>query len=203
MMHRLTRIAAGLSGGLVLLAISACSTASRPDYGYSSSSASVSGGPSFPVSSISSPTDLGPSAAIPAGYRNDRSQSTALTSYLDENRLPMVGAQVFSNSSGNRQVILNGFVATDLGKQDAASKARQYLGDPTLPVINRIIIRPEVLASGGSGASSSPAPSVPSSNDSYSELGNVQSYQSQAQQGQSQGAVDTLFLVLQLMGLFL
>lgn len=211
-MHRVTRIAAAVSGSLMLLAMSACSAASRPDGGYSSPSGSASGGgPSSQVSRVSSTADLDPGATIPVGYQNDRAQSTALTSYLDKNRLPMVGAQVFSNSSGNRQVILNGFVATDFGKQDAAAKARQYLGDPTLPVINRIIVRPEVLASGGSGASSSPAPSAPSSSGSYSDggLGDVQSYQSQAQQGQSQpsqpsqSAVDPLLILLQVMSLFL
>ncbi len=207
-MPPLTRIASLFSCGLVLLTISACLTASRPDRGYSfqrgrtsgySSSGSV--GPSSAVPSVSSAVDLGPGAAIPADYWEDGAQGTALTSYLDKNRLPMVGAQVFTNSSGNRQVVLHGFVATEFGKQDAAAKARRYLGDPALPVVNRIVVRPELLASGGRVASSSPSPSTPSSSGSYSN-DDVQSYLSQAQSQQNQSAFMPLFLLLRLMILF-
>jgi hypothetical protein len=214
-MHRLMQITAGLSGMVGLLTVSACVTVSRPNRGYSfersatsgySTSGSVSGGPSSAVSSLSSAADLGPGEAIPAGYWDDRAQSTALTGYLDKNRLPMVGARVFTNSSGNRRVILYGFVATDFGKQDAAVKTRRYMGDPALPVVNRIIVRPELLSRPQSAnASPSPSPSVPSSSDSYSdtELGSVQSYQSQGQQAQDQRLFTILILLLQAMSLAL
>ena len=190
MMHKLRRIAIAFSGGLVLLAMSACSTASRA---------------SPPVSSALSAADLPPGDTIPPGYWNDNAQSTALTSYLDKNRLPMVGARVFTDRGGNRRAILYGFVATDFGKQDAAAKARHYLGDPALPVINRIIVRPELLASGDSNAPPSPSPSVPLSSSSYSdaELGSVEDYQSQAQQAQSQSAFSAVVQVLLLMSFFL
>ena len=95
--------------------------------------------------------------AVPPGYTNDTAQSGTLTSYLQSHRLPLVGAQVLTNSSGNQQIILYGFVATDFGKQDAADKARRYLHNPNAPVINRIAVRPE-LATGANGS----APAAPS-----------------------------------------
>ena len=105
---------------------------------------------------------------MPPGYTNDTAQSGTLTSYLQSHRLPLVGAQVLTNSSGNRQIILYGFVATDFGKQDAADKARQYLHNPNAPVINRIAVRPE-LASGASG--SAPAASSGASSGAYGAPG--------------------------------
>jgi hypothetical protein len=205
------RIAAVVSGGLVLLIMSACATASRPDSGFSvqhaaTSSGSLSGAPSYPMSLRTA--DLGTGDVIPAGYSEDRPQSTTLTSYLQSNRLPLVGAQVFRNGSGNRQVILHGFVATDFGKRDAAAKSRRYLNDPGLPVINRIVVRPELLASGDGGALSAPLTSASSASGSYSqgEFGTLESYQSQAQQAQSQqsqGEIRALILLIQLMSLFL
>lgn len=214
-MHRQTRLAVALSGGLMSLAMSACFTASRAYGGDSfergatssySASGSVSGGPKSPTSSVSTAADLDPGDTIPSGYWEDRAQGKALTSYLDKNRLPMVGAQVFTNSSGNRRVILHGFVATDSGKRNAAARARRYLGDPALPVINRILVRPESRP-GNSDASSAPPPPVASSNGSSSDaqVGNAETYQSQAQQVQSQAQsqrdLDTIVLILRLMTL--
>lgn len=212
-MHRLIRIAAVLSGNLVLLAMSACVTTSRPDKGYSVqrgsppgySSGSLSPVPSSAeVSTASAANDLVSGDTIPAGYSDDRVQSTALTSYLQNNRLPLVGAQVFTNSSGDRRVILHGFVATDFGKQDAVAKSRRYLNEPRLPVVNRIVVRPELLASGDSGASSSSPPAPPSLDDSYGqdELG-VESYKREAQTQQNQSEIKTLILLFQIISLFL
>jgi hypothetical protein len=132
------------------------------------------------------PADAG---SVPPGYTNDSSRSGTLTNYLQSHRLPLVGAQVLANNSGDQQVILYGFVASDFGKQDAADKARRYLHNPNVPVINRIAVRPE-LASGASG--SAPAPGAPqtgasgATGSSGSELGSVQSYQDQQQQAQQQ-----------------
>src|SRR6516162_1449583 len=98
------------------------------------------------------PSDAG---AVPPGYSNNAGQSSSLTGYLQSHRLPLVGAQVLNDSRGDQQVILYGFVASDFGKQDAADKARQYLHNPNVPVVNRIAVRPE-LASGASGSASPP-----------------------------------------------
>jgi hypothetical protein len=211
-MRYLMRIAAVLFSSLVLLAMSACATASRPASGYSVqrgsppgySSGSLSTAPSSPeVSTASSAGGLASSDTIPAGYSDDHVQSAALTSYLQNNRLPLVGAQIFTNSIGDRRVILHGFVATDFGKQDAVAKSRRYLNEPRLLVVNRIVVRPELLASGDGGASSS-SPSAPSLDDSYGqdELG-VESYKSQAQTQQNQSEIKTLILLFQIISLFL
>jgi len=55
----------------------------------------------------------------------------------------MVGAQV-SNTSSGRRLMLYGFVATDFGKDDAATKSKHYLQDSTIAVINNIKVDPEV-----------------------------------------------------------
>jgi hypothetical protein len=41
-------------------------------------------------------------------------------------------------------VIIYGFVATAFGKADAADKARAFLKDPNLKIINRVKVRPEI-----------------------------------------------------------
>ena len=77
-----------------------------------------------------------------AGGTIDSPQSQGLSDYLKAHSLPLVGAQVVTSSSGGKQVILFGFVASDFGKTDAEQKARHYLKDPTLVVDNRIKISP-------------------------------------------------------------
>lgn len=146
---------------------------------YGSIPAQASGGaPSEPANS-----------SVPPGYANNTRQSGSLTNYLQKHKLPLVGAQVLANSNGNRQVILYGFVATDFGKQDAADKARRYLSDPDMPVINRIQVRPELAS--GSGQSGS-APGQPSGaygstgSAESPELGNAQAYQQQQQEAEQQ-----------------
>jgi hypothetical protein len=150
--------------------------------GYSpSGSPSTTGAGSFssasspPVYASSASTDdPGSNGSPPPGYTNDSSQSNALTSYLQAHRLPLVGAQVLANESGSREVILYGFVATDFGKQDAAGRARRFLNDPGATVLNRIVVRPELLASGKNGSSASPDTSAESN---QAGVGDVQGYQ--------------------------
>jgi len=61
-----------------------------------------------------------------------------------------VGAQVLSNSAGIQHIVLYGFVATEFGKSDAASKAIAYVGSevptgtPAPQLENRIEVRPEI-----------------------------------------------------------
>src|SRR5580700_3352941 len=133
-----------------------------------------------------------------AGGTIDSPQSQGLSDYLKAHSLPLVGAQVVTSSSGGKQVILFGFVASDFGKTDAEQKARHYLKDPTLVVDNRIKISPELAGSGGS--SHSTVNGVPSGNampydnssaDPYASSGSVQDYQNNlppgAQAYQAQG----------------
>ena len=75
--------------------------------------------------------------------RIDSAASERLTKYLHKNRLPMVGAQISSTSSG-RTLMLYGFVATDFGKSDAVVKSKRYLHDEDIAVINNIRVDPQV-----------------------------------------------------------
>src|SRR5258708_7021416 len=141
--------------------------------GYSSNGSSSSSYSSARAAAAASPNGTGANdppdgGSVPPGYTNDTSRSGTLTSYLQSHRLPLVGAQVLADSSGNQQVILYGFVASDFGRQDAADKARRYLHSPNVPVINRIAVRPE-LASGASG--STPAPGASQSGASGGAYG--------------------------------
>jgi hypothetical protein len=111
----------------------------------------------------------------------DTSQSNALTDYLKSHRLPLVGARVLVSPSGQRQVMLYGFVASQYGKNDAEAKARKYLNDPAIGVDNQIQVHPQ-LAKSSQGTSSSGAydPS----------MGGVQAYENQqAQDAYQQGQI--------------
>jgi hypothetical protein len=93
-----------------------------------------------------------------SGSTPDSSESRALTDYLKQRKLPLVGAQVLRSSDGRRKVVLYGFVGSDFGKTDAAQKARYFLRDSSVEVDNRINVRPELLASNpSSSASANPA----------------------------------------------
>lgn len=74
----------------------------------------------------------------------DQATSQALTAYLKEHRLPLVGAQVIKDNSGGRRLVLYGFVATDEGKTDAEQKAIGYLGTPVPTVDDRLLVKPEL-----------------------------------------------------------
>ena len=87
------------------------------------------------------------------GYTPQVNESRALTDYLKQRKLPLVGAQVLTGADGRRMVVLYGFVGSNFGKSDAAKKTRLFLHDSTVEVDNRINVRPELLASNGpSGA---------------------------------------------------
>jgi hypothetical protein len=70
--------------------------------------------------------------------------SEALTAYLKQHRLPLVGAQVMNAKAGARRVVLYGFVATDEGKQDAERKVVAYLGTPVPSIDDRLVVKPEL-----------------------------------------------------------
>ncbi|MFZ0889621.1 MAG: hypothetical protein WA005_14305 [Candidatus Binataceae bacterium] len=89
------------------------------------------------IASMAQPLEAG-------SYTVDRNKSDALTEYLHKHRLPLVGAQVAFSDDGGRQVTLYGFVATEFGKSDAEKKARHFLKQRDIMVINRIVVRPEI-----------------------------------------------------------
>jgi hypothetical protein len=103
----------------------------------------------------------------------DKSQSSALTDYLKSHRLPLVGARVLVSPSGQRQLMLYGFVASEYGKDDAEAKARKYLNDPGIGVDNQIKVQPQL-------ANSTSNPSAASTYDP--SMGGVQAYENQQAQ---------------------
>jgi hypothetical protein len=100
-----------------------------------------------------------PTAALAQEFTVDSAASAALTSYLKQNRLPLVGAQIGTASTGARRLVLYGYVATQFGKSDAENKAIAYMGAPRPDVVNRIVIQPEIakMRSGGHAGSASAA----------------------------------------------
>jgi hypothetical protein len=85
-----------------------------------------------------------PRIAIAQTFTVDNTASEALTNYLRQNRLPLVGAQIGTASTGARRLVLYGYVATEIGKSDAESKAIAHLGGARPEVVNRIVIQPEI-----------------------------------------------------------
>jgi hypothetical protein len=89
-------------------------------------------------------------ATFAQSYTVNTADSQSLTTYLRQHRLPLVGAQVLGDGAGHRRIVLYGFVATDFGKNDAASKALAFVedgmqaGTPAPQVENRIEVRPEI-----------------------------------------------------------
>ncbi len=107
----------------------------------------------------------------PAGYKVDSAESKALSDYLTQHKLPLVGAQVMHGPVGQRGVVLYGFVGSDFGKQDAVTKARNYLSDSSIAVNNRIKVEPELLTSNGAsmGTSNSEPGAASADNDSSAQ----------------------------------
>lgn len=109
--------------------------------------------------------------AAAQSYTVDRSTSEALTSYLREHHLPLVGASVAKAGDGSTQVMLYGYVATQQGKQNAAARAAKYFkNDPRVALVNRITVNPEIrdlgsrsAAAGAPDAGSYSAPAASSS----------------------------------------
>jgi hypothetical protein len=90
-------------------------------------------------------------AALAQNFTVDTTASEALTNYLRQNRLPLVGAQIGTASTGARRLVLYGYVATQMGKSDAETKAVAHLGGVPPEVVNRIAIQPELAKMRSSG----------------------------------------------------
>jgi hypothetical protein len=154
---------------VALVGFAGCTPTQNP-FGTGATKGSQLGSSSYDSSSGTSQ----PSAAgTIAGGTIDSPQSQGLTDYLRHHSLPLVGAQVVTSSSGGKQVILYGFVASDFGKTDAEQKARHYLSDPTLVVDNRIKVSSELAGAKGNSGSTTPY----DSSDPYASSGSIQDYQ--------------------------
>ena len=103
-----------------------------------------------PQKSMSSLTDVQATQPVQIDSFSDSVLSGELTYYFEDNSLPLVGAQVCSKDSGDMWVILYGFVATRFGKDDAEEKTRRILGDPYLPIDDRVVIRTDLVATSSS-----------------------------------------------------
>lgn len=101
-------------------------------------------------------------------YVIDQGTSEALTRYLHTNELPMVTAQFSTSPGGSKQLNLTGFVATQFGRRDAERIATAYLNDPSVNMVDQILIDPHVedARSGSPGSATSASPqSAPNSSD--------------------------------------
>jgi hypothetical protein len=119
----------------------------------------------------------------------DSQLSQRLTDYLHGHRLPLVGAHAYTDSSGSRQVVLYGFVATTFGQRDASSRTRSLLNDAGIEIVNRIKIDPSLMAANGA-----PEPPVENLNPDAtgpappsSRTNGVQAYENQGYANQPYG----------------
>src|SRR5271156_7210315 len=84
------------------------------------------------------------SIARAQNYVIDQGTSDALTRYLRMNELPMVTAQFSTSPGGSKELILPGFVATQFGRNDAERIATAYLNDPSVNMVDQILLDPHV-----------------------------------------------------------
>jgi hypothetical protein len=105
-----------------------------------------------------------PRHAAAQGANVDRAASDALTAYLREHHLPLVGGSVSRIPGGGTQVMLYGYVATEKGKQNAAARAASYFkNDANVTVVNRIAVNPEIRNLGSSPAANTAETAAPDS----------------------------------------
>ncbi|MGA9725730.1 MAG: hypothetical protein WBQ86_24975 [Candidatus Binatus sp.] len=107
------------------------------------------------------------SVALAQNYVIDQGTSDALTRYLRMNELPMVTAQFSTSPGGSKQLILTGFVATQFGRTDAERIASAYLNDPSVSMVDQILLDPHVedmrsaAPAGSAAATGSQSPNSP------------------------------------------
>lgn len=100
-------------------------------------------------------------------YVIDQRASDALTGYLHLNSLPMVTAQFSTSPGAGKQLILTGFVATQFGRDEAERIATAYLNDPSVNMVDQILLDPHVedLRTAPAGSGSAPGSQSPNSPD--------------------------------------
>ena len=109
------------------------------------------------------------SVARAQNYVIDQGTSDAITKYLHMNELPMVTAQFSTSPGGSKQLILTGFVATQFGRNDAERIATAYLNDPSVNMVDQILLDPRVeemrpppgSSAGAAAAAGSQSPNSP------------------------------------------
>ncbi|MFI5352851.1 MAG: hypothetical protein ACHQZS_07785 [Candidatus Binatales bacterium] len=119
---------------------------------------------------------------LSTGSLTDSQLGQQMTDYFKGHRLPLVGAQVYTDSSGGRQVVLFGLVATSFGKSDAAQKATSLLNDPAIAIVNRIRIDPTLIAANGApeqSAQNADSNGAAGQTPPPPQMGGVQDYESQ------------------------
>jgi hypothetical protein len=109
---------------------------------------------------------LAETVSIGAAAEGDDPASDPLSDYLHANHLPLVEARTIVNASGERSVLLYGYVATDFGKRDAEDQTNDFMDDPDITIINRIVVRPELLTIATPGNSNSSADGIEPAADS-------------------------------------
>ena len=98
-------------------------------------------------------------------YVIDQRTSDAITKYLHMSELPMVTAQFSTSQGGSKQLILTGFVATQFGRDDAERIATGYLNDPSVKMIDQILLDPHVEDMRGAQQGSTGAAGAQSANN--------------------------------------
>lgn len=212
---RRMRMALAVCLSIAMTLAQACVGPSQGVAPYQAPTAPVTNTPAAPSSNPNNMAAL-PNSGPPAthidtkGYHQDQSTSQALTDYLTQHKLPLVGAQVLTAPDGTRAVVLYGFTGSDMGKQDAIVKARKYLNDSSIAVDNRIKVNPELLTANNPASAAGQNPNDTASNSSgnsadASAYPGAQSYvqhQNDAQQyaqaqgsGASMGAVSPMLLM--------
>jgi hypothetical protein len=106
------------------------------------------------------------SIARAQNYIVDQGTSDAITKYLRTNELPMVTAQFSTSPGGSKQLILTGFVATQFGRTDAERIATAYLNDPSVNMVDQILLDPHIedmrgTAPGTAAAAGAQSPNSP------------------------------------------
>lgn len=139
----------------------------------------------------------------------DDSKSHALTDYLHNHSLPLVGARVLAyGGSGPHKAVLYGFVATQFGKNDAVAKTRRFLNDPSAEIDNRVMIKPELAgntpAPGGAASAASSSSSTPGDIQAYEQQQKLAERQQQQYMMNQPGSSSSggLMSLLPLLGLF-
>jgi hypothetical protein len=97
-------------------------------------------------------------------YVIDQGTSDALTKYLHAGELPMVTAQFSTSPGGSKQLVLTGFVATQFGRNEAERIATGYLNDPSVKMVDQILLDPHVEDMRAPQAGSAAAPGSQSQN---------------------------------------
>lgn len=100
-------------------------------------------------------------------YVIDQGTSDAITKYLHMNELPMVTAEFSTSLGGSKQLMLTGFVATQFGRNDAERIANAYLNDPSVNIVDQILLDPHVedLRPPAASAAAAPGAQSPSNPD--------------------------------------